>query len=164
MELGPQIRRETPPSGDRTTHTPATRPSTRSSSCRAGLSRSASPLIPRCDDGPRPNGAECDGGCVHPTHPSTAATSARRRIATSVAGVLLQLRALNLTIRDRVQLVLADVERLPHGEHELSRAARTHGVLTADVETALLFHGQLYAALLPDGIEQSLTRRQHVCE
>src|SRR2546425_7174229 len=72
-----------------------------------------------------------------------------------------QLGALYLAVGDRVQLIPADVEGLPRDEHDLSRTARTHGVLTSDVEPPLLLHGEFHAALLPNGIEQRLSRRRH---
>src|SRR5437660_12650891 len=152
MELGPQIRSETPPLGDRTTHTPATRPSSRSSACRAGIPCRSSPLTLPPDLGGAPTGARRDDGCAHPSQlPVTVATTrCRSNMPASVTRVLLQPATRDLDRGDGVDGVSRD-KRLAEGQHQRAQRA-----FADDVEPALLLHRQLHPALMPDGVEKRL--------
>src|SRR5213592_1162959 len=168
MELRPRIWTEMPPLGNRMTRTPALRPSSNSSTCAAGIPcRSAAltvetALAVTSSEG-APGGADA-GGWAHPGNNSVVATSAARAafpvpsIAALVAGVLPQASDGRFTRRDRVQRV----PRCEGRADEQGSPARNHPVLPDDVEPALLLHPQLHAALLPNSIEQRLSRGRHV--
>src|SRR5438270_7113682 len=172
MEPRPRIRTEMPPLGSRMTCTPALRPSSSSSTCAAGMPcRSAARTVETAlavisSEGAPAGGADA-GGWAHPHHASGVATSATRaalpgvpRITALVPGVLLQACDSRFTGWDRVQ-------RVPRREgrtHEQRGPARNHAVLPDNVEPALLLHPQLDAALLPNGIEQRLSRGRHIGE
>src|SRR3989449_2452934 len=168
MELRPRIWTEMPPLDNRMTCTPALRPSSSSSTCAAGMPCRSSALTVETALAVISFGDAAAGedarGWAHPSHLTPAATSTtprevrEPRVTALVPGVLLQAGDGRFTRRDRVQ-------RVPRCEcraHEQGSPARHHPVLPDDVEPARLLHPQLRTALLPNSIEQRLSRGRHV--